>query len=562
MAEAKKDTIYIDVDDEITSLVEKVQSSGSNIVALVLPKRAVVLQSIVNMKLLKRASDEASKRVVLITSEDGLMPLAGAVGVYTAKNLQSKPEIPAAPEDESSEDELFESEEEQDDKELDKDAAVGALAGTAMASSKADSQDESSDVFEDSPSKGSAPKAEKPEKKAKAKKDKKSKVPNFEKFRLKVIIGVVAVIALLVLSYIAFFVAPRATVAITTETNDINTSIDFTASLDAESVDATEAVVPATVATETEEDTQTTPATGKKDLGSKATGSVRLSIACSDVSGNPPTVPAGTGVSTGGLTFITQSSTSLTTPSFNGGCQFVGDTGVTAQKNGDEYNIGNGKTFNVAGFGDISGANGGGFSGGSSKIATVVTQQDIDIATEKLQDNEDAIRVQLTSQLEKEELFVLEGTFNTTDDSTSTSPQAGAEGSQVSVTRKQTYSMLGVSQDDLKTLIDANVESQANERSAQVQDYGLEEAVFRLENADSNSSQLVTMQVQVALGPEINVEQLKEDIAGKKKGDVQNIVKGIQGVQDVEVSYSPFWVNSTPKKTSKIIIDFKEANTE
>src|ERR1700751_4777818 len=92
-----KDVIYVDVDDEITSIIDKVENSEHKVVALVLPKRAATLQSIVNMKLLKRSADNADKNVVLITSEHALMPLAGAAGLHVARNLQSKPEVPEAP---------------------------------------------------------------------------------------------------------------------------------------------------------------------------------------------------------------------------------------------------------------------------------------------------------------------------------------------------------------------------------------------------------------------------------------------------------------------------------
>ena len=97
MADKSKDVIYIDIDDEITSVIDKVRDSDGRIIALVLPKRASVFQSIVNMKLLKRAATESKKRLVLITSEAGLLPLAGAVGLHVAKSLQSKPEIPPSP---------------------------------------------------------------------------------------------------------------------------------------------------------------------------------------------------------------------------------------------------------------------------------------------------------------------------------------------------------------------------------------------------------------------------------------------------------------------------------
>src|SRR5579864_876609 len=96
-AKPGKDTVYIDVDDEITAIIEKVESAKEKVVALVLPKRAAVLQSLVNMRLLKRSAEKAAKNVVLITGEDILLPLAGAVGLHVAKNLQSKPEIPSHP---------------------------------------------------------------------------------------------------------------------------------------------------------------------------------------------------------------------------------------------------------------------------------------------------------------------------------------------------------------------------------------------------------------------------------------------------------------------------------
>lgn len=94
---AGKETIYVDVDDEITAIIDKVGAAKGKIVALVLPKRCPVLQSVVNMKLLKRTADKAGKNLVLITSEAGLMPLAGATGLYVAGSPTSKPAIPDTP---------------------------------------------------------------------------------------------------------------------------------------------------------------------------------------------------------------------------------------------------------------------------------------------------------------------------------------------------------------------------------------------------------------------------------------------------------------------------------
>jgi hypothetical protein len=133
MATNQKDTIYIDIDDEITAVIDKVTASKERIVALVLPKRATVFQSIVNMKLLKRSAEDAKKHIVLITSESGLLPLAGAVGLYVASSLQSRPVIPAAPDGMASPIGSNDPVEDESDFEPD-DAAntpVGQLAGVA-----------------------------------------------------------------------------------------------------------------------------------------------------------------------------------------------------------------------------------------------------------------------------------------------------------------------------------------------------------------------------------------------------------------------------------------------
>ena len=87
----KPRTIYIDIDDEITAIIDKLRSSFAKVVAFVLPKRATTLQSIVNMKLLKRAADQEKKNLVLVTTESGLMPLAGAVGLHVAATPTSRP---------------------------------------------------------------------------------------------------------------------------------------------------------------------------------------------------------------------------------------------------------------------------------------------------------------------------------------------------------------------------------------------------------------------------------------------------------------------------------------
>jgi len=318
MAANDKDTIYIDIDDEITGVIDKLQASNGKIVALVLPKRAAVFQSIVNMKLLKRAADAGKKNMVLITSEAGLLPLAGVAGIHVAKTLNSKPEIPLAPQ---AFDDVEETVEEDasltDDEELDASQPVGVLAGTAAttAAIAAKPSDDAMETLtlddEDLPPEAAAAPGAKdfkaPGKKKKDKKDKKLAVPNFERFRLILVIAVLVLI--LGGGGFAFASASlqKATITIKTDATSVNTSVPLILSTSATTLNAASGTAPAKLAQTQKTYTQQVATTGQKNNGNKASGSVTV-INCS---GGQVDIPAGTGYSSNGNTYIGQAAVSV-----------------------------------------------------------------------------------------------------------------------------------------------------------------------------------------------------------------------------------------------------------
>ena len=89
-----KDVIYIEPEDDITDILANIKSAKNKIVALVPPKKAGVLRSAVNFKLIAKTARQNSKAIVLITSDESLLKLASAVKMPVAKTLQSKPQIP------------------------------------------------------------------------------------------------------------------------------------------------------------------------------------------------------------------------------------------------------------------------------------------------------------------------------------------------------------------------------------------------------------------------------------------------------------------------------------
>jgi hypothetical protein len=62
-------TYYIDIDEEITSIVERLRNSKSSEVVIVVPKRALLIQSIVNLRLLKKEADGLSISLSIVTQD-------------------------------------------------------------------------------------------------------------------------------------------------------------------------------------------------------------------------------------------------------------------------------------------------------------------------------------------------------------------------------------------------------------------------------------------------------------------------------------------------------------
>lgn len=568
MADApNKDTIYVDVDDEITAIIDKVRASQARLVALVLPKRATVLQSIVNMKLLKRSAEQAKKQLVLITTEPGLLPLAGSVGLHVADTLQSKPTIPASPNVVGSameEDSLSLEDEPEAEYTADNaaDEPVGDLArkagaGTGLAITSGVAV-EGLDDAKDAAAPAKVPPVAKPA----GKPNKKLRVPNFNKFRLRLIIAIVAVLLLIGFALLAIFVLPKATIAIGTNAEDINSSLGVQLDTTASHVDVANGVVPAQVVSQDKTYTEQVDATGKENKGNTAAGTITMTT-CANNMNQLESVPAGTGVSNGSNTYITQDSATFTYNS-NGQCSsgipFSSDAvAITAQKPGAGYNVDPGSSFAVNGRSDVSAT--GSASGGTDDIQQVVTQGDIDNAQGKINTKDDSVRSALSQQLEQNNLFPVSATFTASKPKITTSSKPGDEATTVTVTATVTYTMFGTKRANLVTLIKDDVGQQVDLSHQGIINDGLDSATFSVRNQSATTANL-TLENTATVGPDINQVKIKQQIAGMKAGEAKQLIQQINGVNTVDVNLSPFWVGHIPNSPSKIVITIHKTGAQ
>lgn len=546
-----KDVIYVDVDDEITGIIDKVENSEQKVVALVLPKRAASLQSIVNMKLLARSAKTSGKNPVLITSEAALMPLAGAAGIHVAKNLQSKPEIPDAPAGavaagahETPDTEEIPAEAD-DEAELPQKIDYGSTVGALVAAHESENPETIDLDDEDEPA-AATPKA------AKAPKDKRPKVPNFDRFRMMLGLGALGFVALIVFLILALTVLPKATITLKTTSEPVAADFNLQASTTAPALDSQKGVIPAKMETADQTGNQQATATGQQNNGSKATGTAKLS----NCSNDSITVPAGTGVSSNGLTYITQNTLNLDSGNFDshGNCKstgpHVGTTNITAQGAGAKYNIGD-SSLSVAGYAGVSGS--GSASGGTDNIVTVLTQQDVDGAKQKLATGTtaDQFTKDLIKKLEDQGEYVFSSTMKAGDANVTASPAVGQPASTANVSIKITYTVLTVKKSDLSQAIEDKLASQIDKSKQKLSGNFLNDADISVQSQSATGATLSIHEDTTAV-PIIDIASVKKQVKGKKSGDIKAAIGAWPGVKEVDVKLSPFWVSKAPGKDSKI----------
>jgi hypothetical protein len=549
-AKPGKETVYVDIDDEITGIIDKVDSTKEKIVALVLPKRSTALQSIVNMRLLRRSADNSGKSVVLITHEPALLPLAGAAGLHVAESLHGTPEIPPSPrpdapappaEDIPGDD----SELDEGKAKLDYHRSIGELA-----SANALDESEEINLGEDDEANNAAEKSDKTAKKAKAAK---IKVPNFDRFRIMLGLGLLALIALIVFIILAVSVLPKATITIQTTSLPVTANLALNAADSVKTLDETGNNIPAILKSSDQTSTESVQATGQQNNGTKATGKITITNCSKD--GSERDIPAGSGITSSGLTFITQEAAVL--PSSTPNCKsFDGVTSktvdVTAQTAGAKYNLSS-ATFSVSGNSDVTAS--GSTSGGTDSIVMVVSQADLNSAQNKVSSTDaSSFTKAFETQATNSGLYILTSTLKAGTPVVTSTPAIGQPASSVTATIKTTYTILAVQKADLQKVITDALNKQINSKEQKLNTSNvLGDATVTVQSQGSPTTATLSVSENTTAVPILNIASIKKESVGQKTGDIQSTINKLPGVKNVTVKLSPFWISKAPK-ASKITV--------
>lgn len=592
-----KDVIYIEAEDDITDILAKIKNAKNKIVALVPPKKAGVLRSAVNFKLITKTATKAEKTVVLVSGDESLVRLASAANIPVAKTLQSKPRLPHVDDaeefgDDEAKSDVIEAEEPEEapkkievkGDEAEADDEPKAKAGSKKSAAKKE------EVAEKATTKAVAAKKAKEEdddvieEEKPSRKKSNQKVPNFKKYQKFIIAGVIAVLLLGGFAFWALVIAPavKISVSISTTPGSISQKVTFT------SVEGNDDVDNGILYVESKSITKTVEgnfeATGQVDKGTKATGTITVirpagDVVSCDEDGSSFSIPSGTTVKIGGKEYVTTTGGSapatddqikISKQGKTITCSLMvqvqsGKIPVVAKEVGEAYNIGaatNGTlSINTSKKYSVSSSE---MTGGTSKIVKIVSDKDLADAEAGLDmsiDND--ARNELTDEF-GEDYLLISSSFSSDNGKVTTSPAVNEEvgdGVTPKIVKEVKFTIFAVKREDVDRYLKKLAEAELGGDDTQmVHDTGIDKAFIDTFKDTGNGTYSGKLKATYRTGPKITEEDVMNKVKGKGLGEVQTMIKSIKGVKEVKAKSSYFWVVSVPEDPNKISIELTSAD--
>ncbi len=86
-------TIYLEADEQVAFIIDRLRESEAREITLVIPKRAVFFQSIVNLKLLKEQAEKLRKNIAVVTTDEIGKSMAAKAGLAVHRRLEPPEEL-------------------------------------------------------------------------------------------------------------------------------------------------------------------------------------------------------------------------------------------------------------------------------------------------------------------------------------------------------------------------------------------------------------------------------------------------------------------------------------
>lgn len=370
--------------------------------------------------------------------------------------------------------------------------------------------------------------------------------------KLILIPAIVIILLILISGYYLLF--RSAIVTVDVQAKDASKKEDVVFSTSAPT-DASSSTIRGDFVSVSEDGKLSTQASGKKQTGDKAKGSVTVF----NLSSQSRSFSAGTIIkSSNDLEFALDKSITVASQSGDATSPSPGkaDVTVTAGSFGTEYNLPTGTKFSV---GDnstsvVAAKNDNVFSGGTKKDITVVSKEDQDkLAIKIVEELSDKAKKDIQKSTTSDKILIPDF-VNTTFDLKSFSKDVGDEAKEVAITATVTYQSIAYTKDDLtsfsKELFAKDLE--ADRLTISIDDTKVE--VNDLSKKDSkNVSAEITIRTKIV--PKLDSSSIAKKVQGKSFDSARSVLSDIPQKQNISFKLSPsifFLPKILPNSSDKI----------
>lgn len=576
-----KKVLYIEIDDEVTNIYDRLKNIRMKNVYMVVPKRAVLFHSIVNLKILKRKAEDLNKNIFIITNDQNGMHLAGKIGLPVYDKIEGDhPSLVSG---------KF-LEEQQNITPLK--ASINALNEDAPTRRK-DRKFSITDLIKKSRKtkfeplsrmlKKSVPVNQIKQKNTKEKKDKGKLVVVAPNRHALVSLVIVSVLVLVVITYIAL---PGATIALTPKSNVIDTSVNVhladieknRAELDTHPVH----MIPSYTITKKIEKVLTYQATGKEFKGENATGTIKVINA----SGNVWPLVARTRFQTAdGLVF--RISNPVSVPAARGEEKGTLDVTVTAdeldvfdQVIGDRGNIGPSNFF-LPGLSEenqkkLYAESSTPFSGGNTIVTKKVSPEDLEAARMKMvSDLQASAEAELQSYVkerngaQKTNLELLKGTEVISMSEPKVTIPTGLEGQKLDnfeVSGEMIASGTAYNIDDLLSILktELKLKKSPQKKLFRIDDESLSYKIVEIEKSVGKIKITANLKgiEEFELSPDKEngqrlIKKIKDHILNKNVSEAELYIQNLPEIDKVHIESWPAWSPTLPGIPDNIKIEIR-----
>lgn len=542
-------SIYINLEDDVSRIVQRIQREKSPELILVCPKRSLLFSDSINLRLLKKQVDLLGKEVFILTMDERGQMYAQEAG-FQLKFLPKS----------SRGGNLSDVRVSQETK---KEPAPVAAVSVVAPAPKVPQVKITKPVQKVAPA-ITTRSAAKPAPKlvieqSVAPKDTATKSRSAHKTYKRFLVGFLT-ISLMVIVLTVFVVLPKATVAVYPKTEPVTRDWDMRMTTANTQPDTASLIIPAKKIMEVIEVQDKFQSQGKKEVGNKASGTVRIY----NFTKLPINLKAGTTTFTiGNKTYVLKEDAMGIKPTTykNATTKEVDESSlmppfaVIATTGGDGSNVPAGTRVEISNqvFGSkpqmLFAKTETAVTGGTSRFLSLVTDQDTISAQSALGDKAVA---ELRTTIESGGWVLADKSYVLESQGFSTDKTVGAESPTFTATLKVKVTGLAFNMKDLSGLIEQRInQTLAAGKSLVIE--SSDQIDFRVKTIDLAAESAVLMvHFEGKAVPGLDLHDVANQLVGKSQNQVNEILRSKAEIEKIEITLAPTWQKRFPLFASKI----------